>query len=61
MSDDDLDKPATRRDIVDLRRHFDVVNENFKSEFKNLFDWAEATTSSTGAHVGGLERKPPTA
>ena len=39
----------------ELRRHFDVVTESFKSDFKNLFDWAEVTTSSTGARVDGLE------
>jgi hypothetical protein len=39
----------------ELRRHFDVVAESFRAEFKNLFDWTEATTSSTGARVDEID------
>jgi inorganic triphosphatase YgiF len=57
---------ATRRDLLrlrdevkadlssvreELRIHFNVVAEQFKDEFKNLFDWTEATTSTIGAGV----------
>ncbi len=52
-------RDATRRDLIELReelrRHFDVVAESFKTEFKNSFDWAEATTSSTGTRVDEIE------
>jgi len=83
MKDEELDQPATRRDLLELRaeltselvtvfsdaldrrtselrraldertselrRHFDVIAESVKSDFSNLFDWTQATTSTTGA------------
>ena len=55
MREDDLDRPATRRDLLELRRHFDVVSESFRSEFRNLFDWARSTTDTLGRRVDGLE------
>jgi len=59
MLEEHLDLPATRRDIVELRnelrneldgrvaelrRHFDVVAERFKSESKNLFELTSLET-----------------
>ena len=59
MPEDDLDQPATRRDLIalreELRTHFNVVAEQFKAEFKNLFDWTEATTSTIGTPLDGVE------
>ena len=74
----DLDQPATRRDILELRGeiadlrteitaalegqiaalrlHFDVVAESFKADFRNLFDWTQATTASGGARLDTIER-----
>jgi predicted nuclease with TOPRIM domain len=39
----------------ELRNHFDVVAESFKTEFRNLFDFVHATTSSLGARLDRLE------
>jgi len=47
-------REATRRDVDDLHRHFDVVVESFKAEFRNLFDWVHATTSTLGSRVEHL-------
>ena len=66
MPEDDLDQPATRRDlfeaqaatrrdIIELRRHFDVIAESWKSDFKNLFDWAQATTATIGTRLDSVE------
>ena len=41
--------------LDNLRRHFDVVNESFKTEFRNLFDWTTTTTSSLGVRLDRLE------
>ena len=43
--------------VADLHRHFDVVAESFKTEFKNLFDWTQATTTGAGTHVDDVERE----
>jgi len=62
----DLDQPATKRDLLaletrfegrfdELRRHFDVVVESFKTEFGNLYDWTRATTSSLALRIDRLE------
>ena len=77
MREQDLDQPATRRDVQaletatrrdllalearvdtrfdELRRHFDVVAESFKTEFRNLFDWTQTTTSTLGGRLDRLE------
>jgi hypothetical protein len=86
MTDQDLDQPATRRDLraletalrddmraleatldvkfdertAELRRHFDLTAENFRAEFRNLFDWTNATTSSFGTRVTPFERRRKT-
>jgi hypothetical protein len=46
---------ASTRD--ELRRHFDVVAERFHSDFANLFDWTQSTTSTTGPRVDDLETR----
>ena len=66
-----LDQPATRRDLLELRRdlrdelrseisqlhtHFDVVAESFRADFRNLFDWTQATTTSLGGRLDVVER-----
>jgi len=77
-----LDQPATRRDILELRRelrgemaalrtemtgaleghivalrlHFDVAAESFKADFRNLFDWTQATTASGSARLDRVDR-----
>jgi hypothetical protein len=38
-----------------LRTHFDVVAESFRTEFRNLYDWAHSTTSGVAARVEILE------
>ena len=40
---------------ADLRRHFDVTAEQFKAEFKNLFDWTNSTTSGLGTRLDRVE------
>ena len=103
MTDQDLDHPATRRDLrtlevatrrglraletvlrddmralearleakleakldakldainertAELRRHFDVTAENFRTEFMNLFDWTNSKTSSLGTRLDRVE------
>ena len=67
-----LDQSATPRDILELRTeliaelrqqfaalhtHFDVVAESVKRECRELLDSAQATTSSLGTRVDGLERE----
>jgi hypothetical protein len=51
---DEMQAHVDRR-YQELRRHFDVVAEEFRSDFKNLFDWTEETTSTIGARVDGIE------
>ena len=51
----DLDQPATKRDIEELHRHFDVAIESFKAEFANLYDWAHARISTITARVDHIE------
>ena len=41
--------------MEDLRRHFDMVAESFKTQFNNPFDWTRATTSTLGTRVDRLE------
>jgi hypothetical protein len=59
MRDQELDQPATRRDVLaleeKLRSHFDVVAESFRADFANLFDWTKVTTSAIGERLDGLE------
>ena len=38
----------------ELKRHFDMVAEQFRTEFNNLFDRAHATTSRLGERVDRL-------
>jgi chromosome segregation ATPase len=40
----------------DLHRHFDVVAEDFKTQFGNLFDWTKATTTKLDGRVEHLEQ-----
>ena len=93
MTTPDIDQPATRRDLLELRSelrgelrgeigglrnelrgeinslrsdltaqilqlhtHFDVVAESFRADFRNLFDWTQATTSSLGGRLDVVER-----
>ena len=59
MLEEDLDQPASRRDLRALerrmKRHFDTVAEQFKSEFKMLYDWTMANTTSLDKRVEALE------
>jgi len=91
MTDAELSQPATKRDLLDLRRelradfdeqltstseslrtdftekltstrdelrlHFDIVAERFHSDFANLFDWTQSTTSTIGTRVDDLETR----
>lgn len=65
---DDLKAFATKEDLKayptrdemnarfdELRTHFNVVAESFKSEFRNLHDWVEANTNSLAARVEKIE------
>ena len=63
-----LDQPATRRDIQEIRaemngrfeemhRHIDVLAEAFKSEFANLYDWSQLTTSTLGGRIDTMDRE----
>ena len=40
----------------ELRRHFDLTSESFKAEFRNLFDWVQATTSTLEKRLDRLEK-----
>ena len=42
--------------MEDLRRHFDMVAENFDTKFSHLFDWTQATTSTLGGRLDRLEQ-----
>ena len=69
MLEEELNRPATRRDLLaleprfdsidrrfdELRRHFDSVAEQFTTEFKNLFDWTQATTTTMGQRLDRIE------
>ena len=50
---------ATRGDLLEfrdeLRRHFDVMTESLRSDLRNVFDWAQATTSTIGTRVDRIE------
>jgi hypothetical protein len=39
----------------ELRRHFDLIVESFKTEFRNLYDWTHATTSALSARLDHVE------
>jgi hypothetical protein len=56
---EDLKAYPTREEMNarfdELRTHFDVVTESFKSEFKNLHDWAEANVNSVALRVEKIE------
>jgi hypothetical protein len=41
----------------ELRTHFDLTAESFRSEFRNLYDWTLATTTSLGTRVEALEKR----
>jgi hypothetical protein len=81
VDDMNLDQPATRRDIHEIRaemngrfeevhrrfeevhrrfeevhRHIDVLAEAFKSEFANLYDWSQLTTSTLGGRIDTMDR-----
>jgi hypothetical protein len=38
-----------------LRNHFDLTAENFRTEFRGLFDWVHANTTSLATRVEALE------
>ena len=72
MSDAELDQPATKRDLrslrdelrqhmddrsAEIRRHFDLISENFRSEFANLYDWTQSTTSTMGTRIDKIESR----
>lgn len=56
---EELQNLATKEDLRELRdelrTHFDVVAESFKSEFGTLHDWVEADTNSLATRVEKLE------
>ena len=53
------DLKAGLRELRDgLRTHFNVVAENFRSEFGSLHDWVEANTNSLATRVEHLENRP---
>ena len=51
---------ATHRDLLELEarlhRHFDVAIESFKTEFGNLYDWTQATTSALRQRLDHFEQ-----
>jgi len=53
------DLKATREEMNrrfdELRTHFDVVAESFKSDFKNLHDWVEANTKGLARRLDKVE------
>ena len=52
------DLKATRDELRDeLRRHIDMMVENFRTEFKNLYDWTVATTNGLDTRTGALETR----
>ena len=59
VTKEDLKAYPTREEMNarfdELRRHFDVVAESFKSEFRNLHDWAEANINSLAGRVENIE------
>jgi hypothetical protein len=51
------DLKAGLREVRDeLRTHFDVVAESFRSQFGYLHDWVEANTTGVATRVEQLER-----
>ena len=56
---EDLKAYPTREEMNrrfdELRTHFDVVAESFKSEFKNLHDWVEANTKGLARRIDTIE------
>jgi len=40
---------------AELRRHFDLTAEAFRAEFRNLFDWTNATATSLGTRLDRVE------
>lgn len=40
----------------ELRAHFDLTADNFRAEFRNLYDWTVATTSSLDARLDHVEK-----
>jgi hypothetical protein len=41
----------------ELRTHFDVVAESFRSEFRSLYDWTLATTTALAKRIEALEQR----
>jgi hypothetical protein len=56
---DDLKAFATKDDLLamrdELRTHFDMVAESFKSDLANLYDWTQTSVGSLGVRVGAIE------
>jgi hypothetical protein len=56
---EDLKAHPTREEMNrrfdELRTHFDVVAESFKSEFRNLHDWVEANTKGLAKRIDKIE------
>jgi hypothetical protein len=56
---EDLKAFATRDDLLamrdELRTHFNVVAESFKSDLANLYDWTQTSVDSLGVRVGAIE------
>lgn len=50
-----LEERMARR-FDELRTHFELTAENFRAEFRNLYDWTLATTSSLGARLDHVEQ-----
>ena len=44
----------------ELRVHFDLTAEGFRSDFRNLYDWTLATATSLAARVDALEKRDAT-
>ncbi|MBI3400919.1 MAG: hypothetical protein HY048_05825 [Acidobacteria bacterium] len=55
---DEMDRrfDAMDRRFDELRAHFDLTAENFRAEFRNLYDWTLARTSSLGARLDHVEK-----
>jgi hypothetical protein len=50
-----LEERMDRR-FDELRTHFELTAEHFRSEFRNLYDWTIATTSSLDVRLGHVEK-----
>ncbi|HVH29283.1 MAG TPA: hypothetical protein VM818_21160 [Vicinamibacterales bacterium] len=56
---EDLKAFATRDDLLamrdELRTHFNVVAESFKSDLANLYDWTRTNVDGLSVRVGAIE------